>query len=153
MESSEEWRPVEGFEGFYEISFCGRIKSLIRGRLLCPSKDRYGHMGILLKDLKRYSIHRLVAKAFIPNPENHPIVRHYDGNPANNVVSNLRWGTQSENAKDRIRHGTDPYRNRTHCPHGHEYTDENTYWNGPRRKCRACQRQRSREYRNRKKDS
>ncbi len=74
--------------------------------------DKDGHQVVdLYIDGKRR--HRylaiLVAEAFIPNPHNYPIVRHYDGNPYNNHVSNLRWGTHADNMQDAIRHGTFHY--------------------------------------------
>lgn len=154
----EEWRDIPDFEGQYQVSNRGQVKSLprtlvnrngvvsnLKGRILLPLKDRYGHLSVMLTAKYKRSIHRIVANAFIPNPNGYPLVRHIDGNPANNEVSNLAWGTQKQNMADRRLHGTDPYLNRTHCPYGHEYNEENTYHWGNHRKCRTCMRLRARE--------
>lgn len=89
------------------------------------------------------SVSRTVAKAFIPNPDGHPLVRHWDDNPLNNQVENLVWGTYSENQYDRVRNGI--YVNRemlkTHCKNGHELLEENIYRissNPTWRRCRIC---------------
>ena len=112
---AEEWRPIEGFEGLYEVSNTGRVKSLEKRvsnnggiqyrpeRILRQNvqRNREGrHLVILCKEGKTFSkaVSRLVASAFIPNPENKPCVDHIDTNPQNNHVSNLRWVTAHENA-------------------------------------------------------
>ena len=107
----EYWKPVVGFEGLYEVSSLGRVKSLNYG---CTGKEgilknsktsKYGHLCVYLyKDKKRQKkyIHILVAEAFIPNPENKPCVDHIDGNPQNNCVDNLRWVTHKENNNNPI---------------------------------------------------
>lgn len=101
----EIWKPIKGYEGLYEISNYGRVKSLARTwvtghnsivrskdeSILAPKKDR-GYLRVgLLKNGKRklFSIHRLVAEHFIPNPLNKPEVNHRDGNKENNHFSNL----------------------------------------------------------------
>ena len=86
----------------YSITEDGRIFSNRYNRYLKSRVNRYGYLHInLRKDKKGYdkTIHRLVAKAFIPNPENKPEVNHIDGNKLNNHVSNLEWCTRSENTK------------------------------------------------------
>ena len=105
----EIWKPVIGFEGIYEVSNLGNIASLnYRGRnkrgLLKP-KPHNGYYGITLcKEKQKYDflVHRLVADAFIPNPDNFPQVNHIDENKRNNIVSNLEWCT----AKYNLNYGT-----------------------------------------------
>ena len=99
----EAWKDVVGYEGLYKISSNGEIYSLISGkeRKLKISKSN----GYVLVDLykdgigKWYRVHRLVAEAFIPNPNNLPIVMHLDNNKQNNHYTNLKWGTISENTQ------------------------------------------------------
>ena len=99
----KEWRDIKGYEGLYKISSNGEIYSLISGkeRKLKISKSN----GYVLIDLykdgigKWYRVHRLVAEAFIPNPNNLPIVMHLDNNKQNNHYTNLKWGTISENTQ------------------------------------------------------
>ena len=105
MINHEEWKDVKNYEGLYQVSNFGRLKSLKYGkeRILKANKDRYGYLFVrLCKDVKPKMclIHRLVAEAFIPNPDNLPTVDHIDRNPLNNTVENLRWAdwsTQNNN--------------------------------------------------------
>ena len=109
----EEWRDIEGYEGYYQISNKGRVKSLPRKRMngkgsyymtktriLKHSMTTTGYKKVeLTKNGKRKSkrIHRLIAKAFIPKVEGKPDINHIDGNPLNNEIQNLEWCTQREN--------------------------------------------------------
>ena len=90
----------------YHISNVGKIYSRVKGywRELTPCINREGYLRIKLNG-KQYSIHRLVAEAYIPNPENKPCVCHKDNNKLNNPVDNLYWGTQKENLEQMIKDG------------------------------------------------
>ena len=98
----EIWKPIKDYEGLYEVSNFGRIKTLsryIRNRKMPEKikkleKDRYGYLRIELsknKIRKKYLVHRLVAQAFIPNNNNLPCINHKDENKSNNIVNNLEW--------------------------------------------------------------
>ncbi len=104
----EIWKDILGYEGHYQISNEGRVKSLVRW--MCPVeriRKLYDNgRGYLVIDLtalpqkrKTYPIHRLVAIAFIPNPSGYPQVNHKDTNKWNNNVSNLEWCTKSYNER------------------------------------------------------
>lgn len=113
-QTGEEWRPVVGFEGLYEVSNLGRVKSLKReftdsmGRhiirpfkilkILIQSQTGYPYLT-LHKNKKQYhpNIHRLVAEAFLPNPDNLPCVNHKDEDRTNSILSNLEWCTYGYN--------------------------------------------------------
>ena len=96
----EIWKEIEGYAGLYEVSNCGNIRSLKFGRKLNPVVNSSGYKLISLsKEGKRksFSVHRLVAEAFIPNYNNYPCINHKDENKTNNQVSNLEWCTQKYN--------------------------------------------------------
>lgn len=106
-ETNTVWKPVVGYEGLYEVSIYGEIKSIKKSKLLKPRLSTgYAMVALwnngLRKDLK---IHRLVAIAYIKNPMNKPQVNHIDGNKLNNELSNLEWVTNSENLKHAYKNG------------------------------------------------
>lgn len=96
MNIDEIWCPIKGYEGIYEVSDQGRVRSLKFGkeRILKPGRNPKGYILVHLyknREKKWYLVHRLVALAFIPNPDNLPQVNHKDENPSNNKVENLEW--------------------------------------------------------------
>lgn len=156
----ERWLPVPNYEGFYEVSDHGAVKSLGRWmkhpkgrawskeRVLRPIVHRSGHKSVVLcRDghRKKFAIHTLVLLAFVgPCPPDHECC-HGPTGAGDNRLSNLRWGTRSSNKLDQRRDGVDAQARKTHCPQRHEYTPENTYvTKDNRRMCRQCSRDRNR---------
>lgn len=93
---SEVWKDIKGYEGVYMVSNWGRVKSLKYGKekVIKPRKAGIGYLQVVLFKNgkgKSYFVHRLVAQAFIPNPDNLPIINHKDEKPSNNNVDNLEW--------------------------------------------------------------
>ena len=97
----EEWRDVPGYEGLYQVSNLGRVRGMRRGLLNILSPSSYnGYYRVNLSKGGKYitiHIHRLVAMAFLPNPNNYPQVNHKDGDRKNNNLNNLEWCTASYN--------------------------------------------------------
>jgi hypothetical protein len=113
----EIWKDIKGFEGIYQVSDLGNIKSLNRidvrglnrkGKAKRGRINRYGYIQVQLwkngKSIDK-SLHRLVAEAFIPNPQNKPEVNHKDGDKQNNSVDNLEWSSSKENIEHAVNNG------------------------------------------------
>lgn len=110
--SSEKWKDIPGFEGYYQVSNLGRIKGVarqlpngthIKEKIREPQGATYLAVD-LWRDNQSHSklVHRLVAQAFLPNPDNLPEVNHKDGNPRNNAVANLEWVSSQDNSLHRL---------------------------------------------------
>jgi len=151
------WRPVVGWEGLYEVSDHGDVRSLDRvdrfgrhyaGRMLSPDTIKGGYLRVALAregHVQRRQVHHLVLEAFVgPRPLGMEGC-HGDGCPTNNRLSNLRWDTRPENALDTVRHRTHRNTRKTHCPRGHALTEPNLVASQAaigKRKCLACHRAR-----------
>lgn len=107
---AEIWHPIIDYPGYY-ASESGCITH--NGSPIKPKEfNKYGHSQVrMYKNGKQYAeeTHRVIAKSFIPNPNNYPLVRHRDNNPRNNAVYNLAWGTYADNTRDSIEAGTFVY--------------------------------------------
>lgn len=154
----EIWKDVEGYEGYYQVSNHGRVKSLERyvphpicgmkkvsEKILSQSVESNGYFRTsLTKNGKcvKVLVHILVAKAFIPIPisEKKLVVRHGIEGQKVNTVKNLCWGTHSENEYDKQRDGTNPNLNKECCPLGHKYEGDNLGLRGSGRRCKSCDR-------------
>lgn len=157
----ERWLPIPSYEGLYEVSDHGRVRSLDRrvtsgrrtrfqaGRVLSGARGRvrHPHRRVPLSRegaTKDFYVHRLVLEVFVgPCPPGMEAC-HNDGDPTNNHLGNLRWDTHFENVQDIARHGTNFQRQKTHCPRGHPLEVPNLrrdfLVNRGSRNCRACHR-------------
>jgi hypothetical protein len=131
METKESWLPVQNYGGRYQVSSCGRIKSMNRvvsypdgktrkvsEKIMSPRRDKDGYLTVSLSmngASKTYYIHRLVAGEFLANPGNLPVCNHRDGNKANNHVENLEWVTYSENVQHAFATGLSNNKGGNHC--------------------------------------
>lgn len=143
--SEESWRSVPGYEGHYEVSDQGRVRSLKyfpNVHVMSPYGNRGGYRMIDLSiggERETHLVHRVVLQAFVgPCPAGMECC-HRNGQRADNRLANLRWGTRPSNARDQIAHGTHHLAKRERCPRDHEYSGDNLYVSGGKRYCRACQ--------------
>ncbi|WP_353888591.1 NUMOD4 motif-containing HNH endonuclease [uncultured Corynebacterium sp.] len=160
----EVFRPIPGWEGHYEISSKGVVRSVartivckngarknLRGHILTQTTNGRGYLKVTLAKngvhTQRY-VHQLVLETFVgPRPEGLEAC-HADDNRSNNTVENLRWDTHSANNFDRVANGGHPLAAKTHCKHGHRFTPDNIYWtdNGRHRHCKKCTLARNAKY-------
>lgn len=150
-EDAEEWRSVVGYEGLYEVSDAGRVRSVprmsrigrpVRGTVLRMTPERSGHVHVSLADgsgaSRTRQVHILVLEAFAgPRPEGYEAC-HNNSVPTDNRRQNLRWDTRSENQRDRVRHRTHPATIRTHCPRAHLLEEPNLVAGALKRGWRGC---------------
>lgn len=109
--TEERWAPVAGFEGLYEVSDHGRVRSARTGRLRATVQKRHGYIHVQLfknGERRNFLVHRLVATTFVMNPLGLPIVNHEDGQKTNNRRDNLCWTDPSGNATHAISLGLRP---------------------------------------------
>lgn len=166
----EIWLPVVGYEGLYEVSNLGNVRSVDRvvsvrnrwgdvserrytGKMLTACASGSGHLVVALyrQGVRTTpNVHRLVLAAFVgPCPDGMECC-HWDDDPTNNRLENLRWDTPRANQLDAVRNGRNRQAAQTHCVHGHEFTEGNTHvLRRGRRQCRACGRRRARSRRTR----
>lgn len=168
-----QWAPIPGFEGRYEASDTGLIRSLdrviearhgsrgrpgesvpgtrrIKGRVLKPGRiGTSDHRHVVLDGRADRTVHSLVLETFVgPRPPGME-ARHVNDDPTDNRLENLCWGTRSENSHDAIRNERHFHAGLTHCRRGHELTPENMQQHtssGRRRTCLACRRERQALY-------
>lgn len=127
MQEKEIWRDIAGYEGKYQVSNLGRVRSLqyhntkgiMRIGYLKPATDGCGYLRCALSKnnkLATFKVHRLVASAFIDNPNNLPQVNHKDGDKRNNNVGNLEWCNNSQNQLHAYATGLNPHHMPKHYP-------------------------------------
>lgn len=110
---NEQWKPIEGTDGRYEVSNTGKVRSMNYNKTgkvkeLKQKTDRYGYQTVILHVNKKQvypTVHRLVAQAFVPNDENKPQVNHISGDKTDNSSENLEWCTASENVQHAFDNG------------------------------------------------
>jgi len=158
------WAPVRepGYEDFYEASDDGQVRSVERtihqrnGKIrtfpsvvlkpILQPTNGYFHVSLQKHGrIKQLRLHRIILNAFEPEPEGGADALHRDDVKSNNRLSNLYWGNPSLNGHDAVRNGRHPEASKTHCPQGHPFDENNTYYapNGGRG-CRQCVRDRHR---------
>ena len=128
----EVWKPVNGFEGWYEVSNYGRVRSVdriisqysryghninrtIKGKLITPIDNGNGYLIVGLRKNQvrvNHYVHRLVAEAFIENPNGFPVVNHLDFNKSNNIFSNLEWTSHLNNVRYSAANMLKPHKNK-----------------------------------------
>lgn len=163
-----EWKTIPGFEGKYEASDTGLIRSLDRnipsvsrtgkpylsprrGRILKPGRLNGGHLHVVLDGRVDRTVHSLILETFVGPCPPGMMARHRDDDPANNNLENLSWGTRSENSFDAVANGRHWQARKTHCKHGHPLSGDNlAIKTTGHRQCKQCQRRRRREHVERK---
>lgn len=137
----EEWRAIPGWEGYYEASSQGRIRSVDRvietktgpqrykSKIISPALEKSGHLRVnLMRNGKPHTqrVHRLVLMTFCGHPPEGMEACHWNDIGSDNRLENLRWGTRSDNTYDKVRNGNHLNAKKTHCKNGHEFNEKNT---------------------------
>lgn len=164
--TQEQWKPVVGYEGIYEVSDQGRVRSLgfdfigsggrrfrRKGKVLAGSRSLNGRISIGLsrqgEKLHSRYVHHLVLEAFLgPCPPGNECC-HWNDDPSDNRLKNLRWGTRSENVHDQVRNGNHLSARKETCKSGHPLSGDNLYHFPSRhgsRVCKTCHREQRRRY-------
>lgn len=146
----EVWKPIAEYEGYYEVSNAGRVRSLDRvlrngrlapGRVLRATTNSRGYLLVsLYRDSRerKVGVHRLVARAFHGPGFDGAESCHINGDPTDNRSINLRWGTKSANRIDSVHHGTHHHARKTRCPLGHLLVTPNLVASKAAKGNRAC---------------
>ena len=103
----ETWKPIAGYENYYEVSNLGRVRNIKRNKIVKSYTNKNGYQRVQLSLNKKklnYMVHRLVASAFLPKPENKDVINHKDYDRSNNSVENLEWLTFKENTHYSMAH-------------------------------------------------
>lgn len=160
--TDEEWRPVVGYEGYYEVSDLGRVRSVdrvsnigrrLKGKAMKQTAGSHGYLSVSLSRegvVKVRTVHSLVLEAFVGARPEGMEGCHGPNGVGDNRLSQLRWDSRRENALDRVRHGTHSMVNRAKCPRGHPLEGANlvpSKWARGFRECLACNYARSRVFR------
>ena len=151
------WKPIPGYEGLYEVSSRGEVRSARRagtpGLIRKPRRHpKTGYLYLNLSkdnDTKTYMVHSLVALTFLGERPAGQEARHVNGDQLDNKLNNLAYGTKVENAQDTLDHGNNRNARKTHCKRDHLFDEENTYivkTTGARR-CKQCVRDYQRQTR------
>lgn len=155
----EIWKPVAGYDGLYEVSNAGKVRSLDRpkvlglgrgqgafqkGRQLKPCFVRGGYLAVSLSKkgvVRTKLVHHIVLEAFVGPRENGQETRHLNGDRSDNRLVNLKWGSRSENTQDQVRLGTHRNSVKTVCPRGHSLIEPNlsrVHQTRGQRVCKSC---------------
>ena len=135
--SKEIWKDIQGYEGMYQVSSHGRVKSLNYNKtglegILNPNNNGKGYLQVYLtknKKSKKVLIHRLVAQAFLYKPTDKNYVNHKDGNKSNNNVNNLEWCTRSENQQHAFDTGLINKTKLSNAHKGENHWNYGKHWN------------------------
>ena len=141
------WLPVPDWEGLYEVSDSGHVRSVRSNRIISTCGLKYLEVSLWRSGRRYYhNVHVLVARAFLGECPPGQEVRHLNDDRSDNRLVNLEYGTRSQNMHDLVRNGRCFNSSKTHCPKGHAYDEENTYINpsSGSRMCRVCIRERDR---------